>query len=141
VTAEPPDPTTETVGKGATQYELDFGDKTSVDLDSGRASRDGGKTHEVKLDFGRFFTGEKHGQWEIATVAFIDSSQANFSGCERATLIQGQVVHLSELEQNQSICVSTDKGAWAVLDLISAEKSRSGLGAGDLKFDVHLFRS
>ena len=141
VTVESADPTTETVGKGATQYELDFGDKTSVDLDSGRASRDGGKTYEVRLDFGRFYSGEKYGQWEIATVAFVDSSQASFSGCERATLIQGEVVHLGELEQNQSICVSTNKGAWAVLDLISAESSRSGLGAGDLKFDVHLFMS
>jgi hypothetical protein len=93
VTVESADPTTETVGKGATQYELDVGDKTSVDLDSGRASRDGGETYEVRLDFGRFYTGEKCGQWEIATVAFVDSSQASFSGCERATLVQGEVVH------------------------------------------------
>ena len=56
-----------------------------------------------------------------------------------APLIQGEVTHLSKLEQNQSVCVSTDKGAWAVLDLISATRSRSGLGAGDLTFDVRLF--
>jgi hypothetical protein len=141
VTVYPDDPTTSPTGKGGTQYQLNFGDKTSVDLDTGRASRDGGKTYEVRLDFGRFFTGQKYGLWEIATVAFIDISQASFAGCDRATLIQGEVTQLSKLKQDQAICVHTDKGAWAVLNLISAERSASGLGTGDIKFDVHLYKN
>jgi hypothetical protein len=124
------------------RYTLDFGDKTYVDLDSDLASREGGPEYEVELNFGRFFTGGGYYNhaWTGTTVVFIKDSQVSFVGCSEGTLIQGKVAFLDQVKQDETICVSTNRGAWAAMKILNAETRASGLGAGDITFAVRLFK-
>ncbi len=125
---------------GERRYTLDFGDNTVVDLDSGLAEKtgDGDSEYEVELDFGRFYT-EKDDLWGGATVKFLATPDVSFSGCDRATRIQPGVSHLNRMERDDSICVSTNRGAWAAMRILDVKSSSSGLGAGDIRFEVRLF--
>jgi len=88
----------------------------------------------MALDFGRLFPSDD------TTIKLASDAEANsFDGCERATRIQSSVTFLNDLEDDESLCISTGQGAWAALKLTDAESSDSGLGVGDVTFSVRLF--
>lgn len=133
-------PTTSSTLAGSDRsYRLDFGDKTHIDLDTGMANTNGGAQFEVRLSSSRFYTTEKYGGWKDTQVKYIPDSQARLDGCIRGTLIQQDVAHLSEVEQDETICVSTNEGRWATMKIVDGRVSRSGLGAAVITFDVNLF--
>ncbi|MGH3674087.1 MAG: hypothetical protein ACRDSH_26185 [Pseudonocardiaceae bacterium] len=113
-----------------------------MDLDSGSASKGGGPEYEVELNFGRFYTARwpNTEAWTGTQIVFINDSRVSFDGCSQGTLIQGNVAHLEKVEQDQSICVSTNRGAWAAMKIVNAKSSTSGLGPGDIIFEVRLFK-
>jgi len=119
-------------------YVLEFGDGTYIDLDTRLASRTGGPEFELKLGTGRFFTGEDYDTWADVTVAFVNDSEVSLQGCQTATRIQGEVVHLAELEQDESVCVHTSEDIWAAMKIVEVE-TEADLWAEDITFDVALF--
>jgi hypothetical protein len=131
---------TPTVPGLITSYTLDFGDGTCVDLDTKHASLKGNADEEICLDFGRFFFGEDYNTWADTQVVYIPDSQASYQGCANGTLIQQGVAFMDRVQQDQSICVATSKGNWAVMKIKDAKSSSSGLGYGDITFDVRLFQ-
>lgn len=114
------------------RYRLDFADRTFVDLDSGLANTDGGPEYEVRLSYGRFFTGQSADTWRGTKIIFLKDSQISFNGCSRGTRIQESVAFLNRLAQDESVCISTNRGAWAAMKIANS-KSR------EITFDVRLF--
>jgi hypothetical protein len=99
---------------------------------SGKADLERGADYEVKLDFGRFFYGERYGTWADVRVVYIKTADSSYMACEQGTDIQaGEVAFLDE-----SICVSTSAGRWAILKVVDAETSSR---TGNITFDVQLF--
>ena len=120
-------------------YEFEFADRSYFDFDARKADLKGGADYEVKLSFGRFFHGSVNGAWDGTEIKYIKSEGASLEGCERGTDIQsGKVAFLRDVEQDESICIRTSGGKWAILKIVASEPSSSGLGTGNVTFNVRL---
>ena len=116
-------------------YTLDFGDRTYVDLDTGHADLTGGADDELTLADERLFYGGSYKTWAKTAVVYISDSQASYQGCTNGTLIQQGDASLYQVQQDQSICVATSKGNWAVMKMKKGETSSPAT-----TFDVSLFQ-
>jgi len=127
--------TTSATSGGQRSYVLEFGDRTHFDLDSRTASGDETQDSDLGLNFGRFFIDH------AKVVAFADDTQvADPESCAKATKIKGDsagdAVHLNQLNDGESVCVKSSKGRWNILMATKVESNASGLGAGDITFEV-----
>ena len=125
---------TESSAPGERRYTLELSDKTHVDLDGPATALEGGPDFEMALDFGRLFPSD-----DTTIKVANDAEAVSFAGCQAATRIQASATHLSEVEDDESLCISTDQGAWVALKVTDAESSDSGLGVGDVTFSARLF--
>jgi hypothetical protein len=96
----------------ADRYVLEFQMRTYVDLDSRAVSLEAGPQYELFLE-DEFHFLKQNG----TTIVIVPDAEANsFEGCARGTRIQpGEDFFLLRPEDDESICVKTTEGAWAVM--------------------------
>lgn len=136
VPSAPPSPDRGTAPQpSAAAYEFEFADRTYFDFDKRKASIQPTAADEVGLNSGRFFFGRDRDGWAKTSVVYIPSSEASRQGCEQGTDLKQAVAHLNELEQDESICVATSEGKWAVLTMTDEQPSNSG----NIMFSVQMF--
>jgi hypothetical protein len=93
----------------ATQYRLDLEERTYVDLDARAVALAPGPNFDLYL------AGLLRAQNSTKLVIVQDQDAYSFQGCAGGTRLQGSTLWLSDVKDNESICVSTHQGAWAAL--------------------------
>jgi hypothetical protein len=114
-----------------TATRVTIGDQTFFDLDSKRASTDGGSDYEFQLSYGRLLPGTG-----ITIKAVADDQATSFANCDAATNIIVDHVWLHSILEDESLCISTDQGAWATLKVAD-----EGASASSTAFDMQVFAS
>jgi hypothetical protein len=140
-----------TVGAGpagsATYADLEVGDGDYVDIDAGSSSARPTRDEEIWVEFGRvsFYYGTTSGA-ELArlfrrtVVAIVADAKVSYSGCEHASNVEtdGVVVLDEDVADDESLCVSTSRGAWAGLKVIP--QSSDSAPSNRVAFNVWLFQ-
>lgn len=110
-------------------------DDAYFDFDKRRPSLKATPDAEVLVSQGRLAFGtNSRGAWDRTSVLVIPTSAASRQGCEQATDLRVSILNLRLLKQDESVCVSTSEGQWAVLRVVPSQSS------GDsLEVEVRLF--
>jgi hypothetical protein len=128
-------PTTRPSGRPT--YELRLADRVYVDLDHAVVEAEGGSQFELLIDSGRFFHGPDHETFASKFAIIKDDQQRSANTCRRATKVIPDVLFYSEVRDNESVCVRTSEGRWAIMKLTNFEGNLFVYEEYD--FDVYLF--
>jgi hypothetical protein len=90
-----------------------------LDLDTCTSSASGSMDADVFVELNRIFFGPDQAQystvWPDAQVYVIADGTLSATACARGRAVAGGVLHLSDLAYDESVCLATSKGNWAVL--------------------------
>jgi hypothetical protein len=125
-------------------HQLELADHVFVDLDDAIVGAESGQQFEFFLSYARFFHGPRAGpgsdNWGTFTSKFAiisDSKGRSANVCKRATHVIPGILFYSQVKPDESVCVSTSKGRWAIMKLTRFEGNQ--FDYRELDFDVWLY--